>query len=76
MGEVFVNEVVPGGQADELGIFEVRDQLQGIGELTFTKGGFEKAVEMVRPWNPETIDLISDLVTHFFCFLCTATRST
>ena len=54
MGEVFVKEVVPGGQADELGIFEVGDRLQGIGELTFTDGGFERAVEMVRPWDPET----------------------
>ena len=46
-GEVFVKEVVPGGQADELGIFQVGDRLHGIGELTFTGGGFEKAVEMV-----------------------------
>ena len=66
IGEVFVKEVVPGGQADKLGIFEVGDRLQGIGELTFTDGGFEKAVEMVRPWDPETIGLISDLVPHVF----------
>ena len=43
IGEVFVKEVVPGGQADELGIFEVGDRLQGIGELTFTDGGFKKS---------------------------------
>jgi len=47
-GEVFVRDIVPGGQADELGIFEIGDRLQGIGELTFTAGGFEKAVEMLQ----------------------------
>ena len=47
-GEVYVKEIVPNGQAAELGIFEVGDQLKGIGELPFYGGGFEKAVEMVR----------------------------
>jgi hypothetical protein len=46
-GEVFVKEIFPGSQADELGIFEVGDRLQGIGELAFADGGFEKAIEMV-----------------------------
>jgi hypothetical protein len=46
-GEVFVKDVVKGSQADELGIFEVGDQLQGIGDLPFVSGGFEKALEMV-----------------------------
>jgi serine/threonine protein kinase len=46
-GEVFVKELVVGGQAEELGIFEVGDRLSGIGELAFRYGGFEKAVEMV-----------------------------
>ncbi len=48
IGEVFVKEIIPGGQADELGIFEIGDRLQGIGELTFTASGFEKAVEMLQ----------------------------
>jgi serine/threonine protein kinase len=47
-GEVFIKDIVPGGQADQLGIFEIGDRLQGIGELTFTAGGFEKAVEMLQ----------------------------
>ena len=46
-GEVFVKEIIEGGQADELGIFEVGDRLQGIGELPFYDGGFEKALRMV-----------------------------
>ena len=29
LGEVFVKEIVPDGQADKLGIFEIGDQLQG-----------------------------------------------
>jgi serine/threonine protein kinase len=51
-GEVFVKELVVGGQAEEFGIFEVGDRLSGIGELAFRFGGFEKAVEMVsmRLW--------------------------
>jgi serine/threonine protein kinase len=46
-GEVFVKEIVPGGQADGLGIFEIGDRLDGIGELPFSTGGFERAIEMV-----------------------------
>jgi serine/threonine protein kinase len=48
-GQVFIREIIPGGQADELGIFEVGDQLQGVGELPLLSGGFERAVAMVRP---------------------------
>lgn len=47
-GEVFIKEIVPGGQADRLGILEVGDQLKGVGELPLAGGGFAKAVEMVR----------------------------
>jgi serine/threonine protein phosphatase PrpC len=47
-GEVFVKEIVPKGQADELGIFEVGDRLSAIGEFPFLDGGFEKAVEMLQ----------------------------
>jgi serine/threonine protein phosphatase PrpC len=47
-GEVFVKEIVPGSQADKLGIFEVGDRLSGIGELPFIDEGFEKAVEMLQ----------------------------
>ena len=47
-GEVFVKGIVEGGQAAELGIFEIGDRLQGIGELPFFDGGFEKALRMVR----------------------------
>jgi serine/threonine protein phosphatase PrpC/serine/threonine protein kinase len=47
-GEVFVKGIVPDGQADELGIFEIGDRLSGIGELPFIYGGFERAVEMLQ----------------------------
>jgi hypothetical protein len=47
-GEVFIKDIVLGGQADKLGIFEIGDRLQGVGELTFTAGGFDKAVEMLQ----------------------------
>lgn len=46
-GQVFIKEITPGGQADELGIFEVGDELQGVGELPLLNGGFERAVQMV-----------------------------
>jgi serine/threonine protein kinase len=46
-GQVFVQGIVEGGQADEAGIFEIGDQLQGVGELPVAQGGFEKVVEMV-----------------------------
>mmetsp|Transcript_15105 Transcript_15105/g.31288 ORF Transcript_15105/g.31288 Transcript_15105/m.31288 type:complete len:887 (-) Transcript_15105:2481-5141(-) len=47
-GEVFVKGIVPNGQADQLGIFEIGDRLSGIGELPFIDGGFERAVEMLQ----------------------------
>jgi serine/threonine protein kinase len=47
-GEVFIKEIVQGGQADELGILEIGDRLQGVGEFPFYDGGFERAVRMVR----------------------------
>jgi len=47
-GEVFVKDIVPNGQADELGILEIGDRLSGIGELPFIGGGFERAVEMLQ----------------------------
>ena len=47
-GQVFVQGVVPGSQADEIGIFQVGDQLQGVGELPLGEGGFEKALELIQ----------------------------
>lgn len=47
-GEVFVKEILPHSQADELGILEVGDRLSGIGELPFISGGFEKALSMIQ----------------------------
>lgn len=54
-GEVFVKGIVPHGQAEEMGIFEIGDRLQGVGELPLLEGGFERAVEMVRA---KTLDLM------------------
>ena len=47
-GEVFVKDIVPNGHAAEMVIFEISDHLQGIGSLTFTAGGFEKAIAMLQ----------------------------
>jgi serine/threonine protein kinase len=46
-GQVFVQGIVDGGQAENMAIFEIGDQLQGVGELPVAEGGFEKVVEMV-----------------------------
>lgn len=46
-GQIFVQGIVEGGQAEEMDIFEIGDQLQGVGELPVAEGGFEKVVEMV-----------------------------
>jgi hypothetical protein len=46
-GEVFVQEIAEGGQAEDMGIFEIGDQLQGVGELPVSQGGFERVVKMV-----------------------------
>jgi hypothetical protein len=58
-GEVFVQDIVPGGQADKMGIFAVGDRLQGVGDLPLAGGGFERATELVRV----------NLMMHF-CFCC------
>lgn len=65
LGEVFVKELVPDGQADKLGIFEIGDQLQGIGEFPFSNDGFEKAVEMLgdQPRNARNIKLHFDRIS-------------
>lgn len=47
-GEVFVKDVVEGGQADDMGIFEVGDRLTGVGDLAIGNEGFGHVVDMVR----------------------------
>ena len=61
-GQVFVQGVVPNSQADEIGIFEVGDRLQGVGELPLREGGFEKAVKLIQdqPQNSKYITLHLD----------------
>ena len=46
-GEVYVSGVVEGSQADELGIFQVGDRLDGVGELPVNKG-FDSVVRMLN----------------------------
>jgi serine/threonine protein kinase len=46
-GEVFIKEIIPGGQADKIGVFAVGDRLQGVGELPVAGGGFVRAIELV-----------------------------
>jgi serine/threonine protein kinase len=46
-GEVFVQSILSDSQADQMGIFEVGDRLQGVGELPLMNMGFNRVVEMV-----------------------------
>jgi serine/threonine protein kinase len=62
-GEVFIQEVIPGGQADKIGVFAVGDRLLGVGELPLSGGGFVRASELVRTW----FDIV--LVDLFVLFL-------
>ena len=47
-GDAFVMDIVPGGQAKEIGLFEIGDQLQAVGNLPVAHGGFEKVVGMLQ----------------------------
>jgi serine/threonine protein phosphatase PrpC/serine/threonine protein kinase len=47
-GDVFVAGVVEGGQAEEIGIFEIGDKLLSVGDLPVANGGFEKVVGMLQ----------------------------
>ena len=47
-GEVYVSSIVPGGQADDLGIFEIGDRIQAVGELPLAEQGFERLVTMIQ----------------------------
>uniref|UniRef100_A0A6S8INT1 cGMP-dependent protein kinase n=1 Tax=Amphora coffeiformis TaxID=265554 RepID=A0A6S8INT1_9STRA len=47
-GQVFVQGVVPGSQADQMSVFQVGDRLQGVGELPLNDGGFEKALKLIQ----------------------------
>ena len=51
-GEVYIRGIVPGSQADDIGIFNVGDQLQGVGEFPFLAEGFSTAVEMLQRQPP------------------------
>lgn len=46
-GQVFVKEIVEGGQASRMGIFEIGDNLQAVGELPLAAGGFQRVVELL-----------------------------
>lgn len=47
-GEVFVQGLVPGSQAESFGIFQVGDRLEGVGELPVSGAGFEKVLELLK----------------------------
>jgi serine/threonine protein phosphatase PrpC/serine/threonine protein kinase len=61
-GDVFVMDIVPGGQAEELGVFEIGDQLHAVGNLPVANGGFEKVVDMLqeRPKSTKYVKLQFD----------------
>jgi hypothetical protein len=44
---VYVQGIIHDGQAESMGIFEVGDRLQGVGELPLAEGGFQRAINMV-----------------------------
>jgi hypothetical protein len=46
-GQVFIQDIVPNGQADTIGIFHIGDRFHGVGDLSFNNEGFERAVELV-----------------------------
>ena len=46
-GDVFVRDIVPGGQADTMGIFEIGDHLAGVGDFPHS-GGFGSFVGMLQ----------------------------
>jgi len=47
-GDVFVRDIVEGGQADEIGIFEIGDRIAGVGEFPHEGSGFEGFVSMLN----------------------------
>ena len=53
-GQVFVKGVVPGSQAEDFGIFEIGDQLQGVGELPVAERGFETVIELLGKQPPSS----------------------
>ncbi|CAB9503498.1 linked kinase-associated serine/threonine phosphatase 2C [Seminavis robusta] len=53
-GQVFVKGMVSEGQAADLGIFEIGDQLQGVGELPVGGRGFEKVLELLGTQPPSS----------------------
>lgn len=48
LGDVFVMDIVAGSQADNIGVFEIGDQLQAVGDVPVGDGGFEKVVAMIQ----------------------------
>ena len=48
LGDVFVQSIVPDSQADLMGILEVGDRVQGVGELPLAGKGFERVVQMLE----------------------------
>ena len=48
LGEVFVQKILPDSLADQMGIFEVGDRLQGVGELPLANRGFEHVLDMLE----------------------------
>lgn len=47
-GEVFVQGIVPGSQAESFNVLQVGDRLEGVGELPVAGAGFEKVLELLK----------------------------
>jgi len=47
-GEVFIQDIAIDSQAHQMGIFEVGDRLQSVGELPLSNQGFERVLDMLE----------------------------
>ena len=61
-GEVYIKDIVSMGQADKMGIFEIGDRLQAVGEIPVSNGGFEKAIQLLssQPKSSKSVTLHFD----------------
>ena len=64
-GQVYVTGVVPGGQAQALGIMEIGDRLDGVGELPVAEQGFEHVVQMIVQANTVVSPDPKHITLHF-----------
>ena len=52
-GDVFVRDIVVGGQAERIGVIEIGDRIAGVGEFTHQGTGFEGFLSMIEAVPPK-----------------------